>query len=67
MNLREKVLKLLEVPGLPAEECKALAFVVRTYPEGDLEDLMFPAVRAHMEGHFEWYYRSDGQLRRKAA
>lgn len=66
MDLRSKVLKLLEVRTLPSDERRMLDFVLTTTPDGPLEGLLYPDVQAHVEGRFEWFYRCDGQLRKAA-
>ena len=71
LDLRAKLLKLLDVEDLPLDERKTYAFVVTTVPEGSLEEAMYPEAAFHLAGRFEWYYRPNGKRRernvRKAA
>lgn len=67
MTLREKIMKLLEVPALPHREREVLDFAVTMTPEGPLEDLMFPDTIAHIEGRYEWFYNPQGLLRRSSS
>lgn len=67
MTLRDKLQKLLEVSALPEQERKLLAAIpLMTDPNKPLEDQMYPRVRAHIEGRFEWFFKPSGELRRAA-
>ena len=67
MDLREKIQKLLEVSDLPSAERRVFEFVLTTMPNGPLEEAMYPETIFHVEGRFEWYFKADGERRRKVA
>lgn len=66
MTLREKTQKLLEILTLLPTEREALVSILAMYPEDPLEDKMYPAVRAHIEGRYTWFFKPDGALRKAA-
>ena len=67
MDLREKMQKLMEVPELPREERKVFELILTTMPDGPLEEALYPEPIFHVEGRFEWYFKPNGDRRRKAA
>jgi len=64
MTLREKVVRLLNVPNLPLDERASLDFVLEVNGEDELEGMLYPDVDSHITARFEWYFFSDGTFRR---
>jgi len=64
MDLRDKVVKLVEGAPLPQDERAVLLFVLETYSDGPLKGVLFPDVESHINGRYEWYFLPCGTLRR---